>query len=228
MIVTWSLAVFGFNTKACPSMVNLPLKLSVLLLFISSTVGCGLNSISKVERDAYAMVSQNTSASPPKGGLLGARDVFEVRVYNEPSLSGVFRVSPDGTVDFPLIGSISVVGLRQAEVAKLLREELKNGYMRDPYVTVYIKEYNSKKIFVMGMVDKPGTFVFQDGMNIVQAITLAGGFTRTAVKNGTIVTRVVEGREQRIPVPVDEISAGRAKNFRLYPGDIVFVPESVL
>jgi polysaccharide export outer membrane protein len=105
---------------------------------------------------------------------------------------------------------------------------LRAGFIRDPFVTVYIKEYNSKKIFVMGMVEKPGTFVFQDGMNIVQAITLAGGFSTTAVKNETIVTRVLNGGEQRIPVPVDEISAGRAKNFRLFPGDIVFVPESVL
>ena len=80
----------------------------------------------------------------------------------------------------------------------------------------------------MGKVDKPGTFVFQDGMNIVQAITLAGGFSTTAIKNGTIVTRVLDGREQRIPVPVDDISAGRAKNFQLFPDDIVFVPESVL
>ena len=208
-------------------MANLPKMCVLLLLSLMGLGGCGLNSISKVERDKYQMASK-TSSNSPRGGTLGAEDVFEVRVYNEASLSGVFRVSPDGTVDFPLIGSVSVVGLRQAEVAKLLRERLQDGFIKEPYVTVYIKEYNSKKIFVMGMVDKPGTFVFQDGMNIVQAITLAGGFTRSAVKNGTIVTRVTNGREQRIPVPVDEISAGRAKNFRLYPGDIVFVPESVL
>jgi polysaccharide export outer membrane protein len=189
--------------------------------------GCGLSTITDEERAAYTVRATDVSGAP-RGGSLGPDDVFEVRVYNEPTLSGVFRVSPNGTVDFPLIGSVAVEGKRQEEVASLLGNRLRAGFIRDPFVTVYIKEYNSKKIFVMGMVEKPGTFVFQDGMNIVQAITLAGGFSTTAVKNETIVTRVLNGGEQRIPVPVDEISAGRAKNFRLFPGDIVFVPESVL
>jgi protein involved in polysaccharide export with SLBB domain len=189
--------------------------------------GCGLSTISAEERAAYTERATVVSGTP-RGGTLGPDDVFEVRVYNEPTLSGIFRVSPNGTVDFPLVGSVTVEGKRQEEVAALLGGRLQAGFIREPFVTVYIKEYNSKKIFVMGMVEKPGTFVFQDGMNIVQAITLAGGFSTTAVKNETIVTRVHNGSEQRIPVPVDEISAGRAKNFRLFPGDIVFVPESVL
>ena len=209
----------------------LELRLSPIVFFLSSWVilvtGCGLSNISEEERVAYEQRVSSTS-DIARGGTLGPDDVFEVRVYNEPTLSGVFRVSPDGTVDFPLVGSVSVAGKRQEEVASLLSTHLRNGFIKEPFVTVYIKEYNSKKVFVMGKVEKPGTFVYQDGMNIVQAITLAGGFSSTAVKNGTIVTRVQNGSEQRIPVPVDEISAGRAKNFRLAPGDIVFVPESVL
>ena len=118
--------------------------------------------------------------------------------------------------------------LRQEEVAGLIRSRLQEGFIKDPFVTVYIKEYNSKKVFVVGKVTKPGTFVYQDGMNIVQAITLAGGFSATAEKNQTIVTRLISGSEQRIQIPVDDISSGRSANFLLAPGDIVFVPESVL
>ena len=85
---------------------------------------------------------------------------------------------------------------------------------------------NSKKIFVFGEVQKPGTFPYEDGMSIIQAVTLAGGFTKTAAKNNSNVTRIVDGQEQKIRVPVEDIGVGKEPNFQLQPGDIVFVPES--
>ena len=71
-----------------------------------------------------------------------------------------------------------------------------------------------------------GTFVFEANMNIVQIITLAGGFTKTAWKNRTNVTRTISGQERKIQVPVEAIGEGKEQNFMLQPGDIVFVPES--
>jgi len=159
---------------------------------------------------------------------LGPGDVFQVRVYGEKDLSGEFRVSLEGTIHFALLGQMEVLNLSPSEVATLLQDRLRDGYLRDPYVTVTIKEYNSKKVFVLGQVSKPGTFPFDRDMNIIQAITLAGGFTQTARKNSVIVTRAEEGEETRLRVPVDKISEGLAPNFSLHPGDIVFVPETVL
>lgn len=159
---------------------------------------------------------------------LGPGDVFEVRVYEEKDLSGIFTVSTEGTIHFPLVGEVKVLNLSASEVATLLRERLQDGYLRDPYVTVTIKEYKSKKIFVLGQVAKPGTFPFEGEMNVIQAITLAGGFTPMARRNSVIVTRVEDGEEKRITVPVDRISEGLAPNLPLRPGDIVFVPEAVL
>jgi polysaccharide export outer membrane protein len=75
-------------------------------------------------------------------------------------------------------------------------------------------------------VQKPGTFPFDGEMSVVQAITLAGGFTKQAARNSTNVTRTVGGKEQKIRVPVEDIGVGREPNFYLQPGDIVFVPES--
>jgi polysaccharide export outer membrane protein len=93
---------------------------------------------------------------------------------------------------------------------------------------VFLKEYNSKKVFVFGEVQKPGTFPFEENMSIVQAITLAGGFGKLASKNAVIVTRQVGGEERKIKVAVESIGEGREKNFALRPGDIVYVPESFL
>lgn len=120
-----------------------------------------------------------------------------------------------------------VSGLTPNGAADRFRECLATGFMRDPQVTVVVREYNSKKVFVFGEVQKPGTFTYQDGMTIVQAVTLAGGFTRTASQNSTSVTRRVKGQEVKMKLNVQDIALGKAPNFTLEPGDIVYVPESL-
>jgi protein involved in polysaccharide export with SLBB domain len=175
------------------------------------------------------------AASPPAApdreiqaaSTLGPGDVFEVRVYQEPELSGAYRVGPQGDIIFPLCRSVSVAGITANATAEKLRACLADGYIRNAQVSVIIKEYNSKKVFVFGEVQKPGTFVYEDGMTVVQAITLAGGFTKTASQNSTSVTRLVDGQEVKIKVAVQDIALGKAQNVVLKPGDIVFVPESL-
>ncbi len=159
-------------------------------------------------------------------GQLGPDDVFEIRVYGEKELSGVYRVSTDGTIDFPLLGRVIVSGRTAATLNVLLTERL-HKYLRQPHVSVFVKDYNSQKVFVFGKVNRPGTFEFTQGMNIVEAITLAGGFERTADENGTYVTRSLNGKEQRIRVPVEDIGEGKVVNLFLIPGDIVYVPETI-
>jgi len=158
---------------------------------------------------------------------LGPGDVFEVRVFQEPELSGVYQVGPQGDVIFPLCKRVGVAGMDANAAAEAIRGCLAKGFMRDPQVSVLVKEYNSKKVFVFGEVQKPGTFPFEDGMSVVQAVTVAGGFTKTAAQNSTTVTRRVGGTETKIKVNVQDIALGKAPNFTLEPGDIVYVPESL-
>jgi polysaccharide export outer membrane protein len=180
-------------------------------------------------------VRRSTAARPlPDGGpvavgasTLGPGDVIEVRVYREQELSGVYQVGSEGDVVFPLCQRVIVTGLTPNAAAERFRACLADGFIRDPQVTVLVREYNSKKIFVFGEVQKPGTFVFQDGMTVVQAVTLAGGFTKTASQNSTSVTRRVEGQEVKVKVNVQDIALGKSRNVTLEPGDIVFVPESL-
>ncbi|HCF61000.1 MAG TPA: polysaccharide biosynthesis protein [Myxococcales bacterium] len=171
-----------------------------------------------------AMVAQIAAAN----ATLGVNDVLEIRVYQESDLTGIFRVSAEGTIDYPFCGRVKAALLTSSALADQLTRCLENGYLKNPQVTVFLKEYNSKKIFVFGEVQKPGTFPFEDKMSIVQAITLAGGFGKLAAKNSVIVTRLVDGEERKFKVPVEGIAEGRDKNFALQPGDIVYIPESFL
>jgi polysaccharide export outer membrane protein len=159
---------------------------------------------------------------------LGPGDIFEVRVYQDKDLSGRYRVAPDGSIDFPLVGRVKVEGMTPSGVADSLRLSLADGYLKNPSITVFVVQYNSKKVFVLGQVNKPGTYAFEDDMNVVQAITIASGLAARADEDGTIVTRLENGTEKRYQVPVDRISKGLAPNFTLKPGDIVFVPSSIL
>lgn len=162
------------------------------------------------------------------GARLGAGDVVEVRVYQEKDLSGLYRLASDGTFRFPLVGDVKAEGMTPGELGDALTQRLRDGYLRDPQVSVLVKEFNSKKIFVLGMVAKPGTFPYEDDMTIVQAVTLAGGLTPQAEKNGLVLTRTVEGAEVKFVVPLERIGMGREPNVVLQPGDIIFVPESWL
>jgi protein involved in polysaccharide export with SLBB domain len=159
---------------------------------------------------------------------LAPNDVLEVRVYQEADLSGVYRVTPAGEVDFPLCGKVKVAGATASEAADALTACLRNGFVRRPQVAVMVKEFNSKKVFVFGEVAKPGAFPYEEGMTILHAVSAAGGFNRTASKNSVNVTRTVDGQEFKIPVRADDIVVGREKNFPIQPGDIIFVPESFL
>jgi len=162
---------------------------------------------------------------PPPEDRLGIDDVFEVRVFGETELSGTYRVSAEGTIDFPFAGRIRVAGLRIDEVQATLVEKLKSGYLRSPQVSVMIKNWNSRKVSVLGQVQKPGSVDFFPNMTIVDAIALAGGFTSIADKNTVNLRREVAGKVETRTFPVADISEGRYPNIPVLPGDVVVVEE---
>lgn len=190
------------------------LALAVLLVVLPAC-GSGARSIRP------ATVGQNDTS-------LGVDDVFEVRVFGEAELSGSYRVGQDGTIDFPLIGEVSVLGAEPRAVAALVATRLREGgVLVSPQVSVFVQEYNSKRFSVLGAVGTPGNFEMRSGMTVVQAIGLAGGFSNLANRDGTYVTRQVNGRAQRFSVPVDRITSGQEEDFPLQAQDIVYVPERI-
>lgn len=192
----------------------------LLSLFIS-IAGCSTNEEYLKSRIYF----QNSQSVP----VLGAGDVIHIKVFREPDLTGDYEVGQDGKILFPLIGSIKVEGLNTEDVAQKIQNELiKKGFLKDPFVSVVVKKFRSKRIYVLGQVARPGTLIYQEGMTIVQAIAQAGGFKKAASTNHVIVTRMTKKGKQKIIVPVEKITEGKAPNFTLAPGDIVYVPESIL
>ncbi len=190
---------------------------SLVLACCALAAGCGTTMSGGPEAAPPTQVSDST---------LGVGDTFEVRVYGEPDLSAVYKVGAEGTINFPLAGAIKVEGLDPQQVSKVIADKLADGILRNPQVSVLVKEQTSKKVYILGQVSKPGTFTYTPSMNVVEAITQAGGFTALAAKNDTtLTTRNEAGEKVTVQVRVEDIGRGRAKNVFLRPGDIINVPE---
>ena len=164
------------------------------------------------------------AAPPPQVDMsLGPDDVFEVRVYGEPELTGIYRVSAEGAIDVPLIGRQVVRGLTTAQVADVLTDRLR-AYLKAPQVTVFLKEVHSKKVVLIGQVRSPGTINFVEGMTLEQAVSMVGGLTPMAARERVRVTRVQSGKAETLIVNFKAIAEG-SQSFYLQPGDTVSVDE---
>lgn len=167
--------------------------------------------------------------SPPDF-LLGPEDVLSVTVWRNQDLTREIIVRPDGGVTMPLIGDIRAAGMTSEALAKRIAEKL-NEYMSNPIVSVQVKEINSYYIFVLGEVSKPGKYQMKSFATVLQGISLAGGFSQYANRNGTKVIRKVPGPDStmnqvEIPVRYNDVIAGKANpgNFYLRSGDVIVVP----
>lgn len=166
----------------------------------------------------------------PAEFLLGPEDVLEITVWKNQDLSGTTVVRPDGLISMRIIGDVQAAGLTANALAKRIAERLA-PFVTNPAVSVSVKEVNSYSIFILGEVAKPGKYNLKSYTTLLQAISMAGGFTEFAKKNKLQVVRNSpngDGRlhEIRIPVRYDDLVAGQGEpgNFVLKPGDTVVVP----
>jgi polysaccharide export outer membrane protein len=161
---------------------------------------------------------------PPEDRLV-IDDIVEIRVYGEGEMTGVYRIGPEGTLDFPLAGRVRAQGLTVSDLQVELVKRLKGGYLKDPQITVMWKERNTRKISVLGQVQRPGPIPYFPEMTIVDAVASAGGFTPIAAKNSVTLRREIGGKVELKTYPVADISEGRSANVALVPGDVVVVDE---
>lgn len=170
------------------------------------------------------VAKDGTSQWVPPEGVLGRGDLLDVTIFGEKGLSGAYRLDPEGVIQLPLVGALPVLGLSLSQAVARL-EEAYRLYLREPSVVVQLKEVRSRRVYVLGQVRKPGTFVFEEGMNVIQAITMAGGLDRMANADSIVVTRIAKGGKERRRIDVDAIEQGDEENIALASGDIVYVPE---
>ena len=143
---------------------------------------------------------------------LGDGDQIRVIVFSEPDLSGEFEVNDTGAVSLPLIGPVQAGGKTLREFEESIKEQLRQGYLNDPRVSVQVLNY--RPFYIIGQVNAPGEYPYVNGMNVLNAVALAGGYTPRGNTFKVRITR--DGQESTHPA-----SAGTI----LEPGDVIRVPE---
>lgn len=165
---------------------------------------------------------------PVHASSLGVGDLFEMHIVGEDKLPTEYTVAPDGTVDLPYIHRIKVEGLEAQQVAELVRTRLiEDEILMDPSVSISIKQFNSKRVEVLGEVQKPGSFPLEPGMTLVRAISMAGGFNALADKDHVTIRRKVDGGIRAATVSVSDIMDNEIPDVPLQSGDSINVEDRV-
>ncbi len=166
---------------------------------------------------------------------IAAHDLLHFQIFEEPDTELVQRVTASGELPLPMIGVVKVAGMTLRAAEERIRQMyIEQDYFVAPQVILVVEQYNARTVSVLGQVNKPSQIALPleaDSMNIVEAITYAGGLTRLARGESVQVTRLEAGkREVRFTINVEAYLAGgrnanQSVGFQLLPGDIVFVPE---
>ncbi|MDH3629101.1 MAG: polysaccharide export protein [Acidobacteriota bacterium] len=158
---------------------------------------------------------------------VGRQDLLEIEVFDVEELTQTVRVGEDGSISLPLLGRLAVAGLTKSELEDLIAGLLADRYVRNPQVTVFVKEYESKKIAVSGAVKKPGTFEMLGQKTLLEMISMAGGLDVDPGKQIFIFRREHGGETRRIAIELEQLvyQADPSLNVPLAPNDIVYVPN---
>lgn len=161
--------------------------------------------------------------------LVGAGDVLKIMVYDHPDLLTITRVSGSGSIAFPLVGLVKVDGLTVNQIAQEVAAKLDGEYIVRPQVSVYIEEFRSKKVTIIGQVGRPGLYELSGTKNLMELISEAGGLTQDYGNTVTIHRKTVaEGEEKTITINLKDVleSGGASYNVPILDGDSVVVSKA--
>lgn len=152
-------------------------------------------------------------------------DVLAIGVWKEPDLQLEVMVRPDGGISFPLVGDLQAAGRSVDELRDLLTAGL-GKFIPDPTVTVAVRQIGGNRIYVLGKVNRPGEFTFTRPIDVMQALSLAGGATSFAALDDIRILRRDGDRQRALRFRYSEVEKGRAleQNILLLSGDTVVVP----
>jgi polysaccharide export outer membrane protein len=169
------------------------------------------------------LVSHNAIASEKY--LLNAGDILDISVWKEEALNKTVAVLPDGSLSFPLAGSLQAKGKSINELERALKKKLEE-YITDPVVTVVVASVNGNTVHILGKVQTPGSFVMNQQLTVMQALSLAGGLSTYAQENNIIVLRENNGKQTVMPVHYAKIKDGDdlSTNVVLESGDVIVIP----
>ena len=172
--------------------------------------------------------SDSSSATNPHDDsfVIGNDDVLAVNVWKEPDVSRSIPVRSDGKISLPLVGEVQATGRTPLKLEQDIAARLKN-YIAEPEVTVIVQQINSQKFNILGMVNRPGSYVINNSATVLDAIAIAGGFRDFAKQKAIYILRQnADGTDTKLPFNYKEVVKGHnpTQNIKLQPRDTIVVP----
>jgi polysaccharide export outer membrane protein len=176
---------------------------------------------------AAVMPAAAGTATPANGQdyIIGPGDVLEISVWKEEALTKLVTVLPDGKISFPLIGEVVASGWTVAQLEKEIETRLAR-FVPDPVLSVGVRQMNSLMIYVVGKVNKPGMFVLNTNIDVLQGLAMAGGLNSFAKRGQIKVFRKLDGKTKIFDFDYDDVTDGEKleQNIQLVRGDVIVVP----
>ncbi|MBN1905431.1 MAG: polysaccharide biosynthesis/export family protein [Deltaproteobacteria bacterium] len=195
-------------------------KLKKITGFISILLFFSCNSL---------LAQDSATGSQPKEAQayykIGVNDLLGIFVKDEAALTQDMVVMPDGRIIFPMIGEIMAEGHSAIELKDSITEKL-TEFIKNPVVTVMVRQSNSRRIYTIGNVGRPGPYPLESKMTVLQALSVAGGFTEWADRKFVMVVRRLDNKETMYRFNYQDFIAGKdlSQNILLEPGDTIVVP----
>jgi polysaccharide biosynthesis/export protein len=168
------------------------------------------------------------SVDDPGAYKISYADVLDISIFKVPELARTVEVDESGTITFPPVGEVSVVGKTVRDIEHDLAERLEAKYLRSPQVTVSVKEFNSQPVTVDGAVMKPGLHALKGKTTLLQLIAMSGGIDRDISDSTVVLFRNADGQRHATKFDIDAIRIGQAQDPLVFPGDTVIANSSPL
>ena len=174
---------------------------------------------------AAAQQTMSNAATANTGYVIGPEDVLKINIWKEPEMSGDVPVRPDGKISLTLLGDVQAAGLTPTQLTTQITDLLKK-YLDDPRVTVTVGAVNSRRVFILGQVGRPGAFPLLPGMTVLQALSTAGGLSLYAAADKIYVLRIENGNQVKLAFQYKQVIKGNTpeQNIVLKSGDTIVVP----
>jgi protein involved in polysaccharide export with SLBB domain len=179
---------------------------------------------------AAPRASAQSAPLPTRDYRLAPNDLLDFRVFQEPELDAVVRVSGEGVASFALIGPVQIGGRTIAEATDLIKARYRDGYLKNPQVSLTVRSYARKLFTILGQVQKPGSYDMQgtNHITLLQAIGMAGGYSKIADPSNVTVKRLEPDGERVLKFNAKRMARGEDKtSFFIKTGDVITVGESL-
>ena len=242
MIIRWALGLRSGSKQGLNRLragtrgrwLAIALALSLLPEFLLAQVMPGTASQpagTSISPAGVSAPASSSGASVPAGYILSSNDYVAVEVFGEEDLRTNGRLNPEGNLSVPLLGSIHLAGLTLTQAASKLTELYGRDYLVNPKVNVMLLSYAKRRFSILGQVSRPGSYEMPEaspgGIDLLEAVALAGGYTRIAAPERITVRRHNASGDQIFKVNAKRFTKGSGGGFLVEPGDTITVGESI-